>query len=60
MHKLACMCLQGRVTDHRANVTVHNLDNVMAGPGLVPLIEAVSAQRQAEALVVLSESYADS
>ncbi len=41
---------QGRVTDHRINLTVHNIDRVMEGTGLGEIIDALVTQRQAELL----------
>ena len=40
---------QNRVTDHRINLTIHNLDGVMMG-GLDDLIGALRTHRQAELL----------
>jgi peptide chain release factor 1 len=40
---------QSRVTDHRVNLTLHQLDRVLDGQ-LDPLIEALSAREQAQAL----------
>ncbi|MEZ5710077.1 MAG: peptide chain release factor 1 [Blastomonas sp.] len=44
---------QGRVTDHRINLTLHRLDEVLAGPGLGELIDALIAEDQAERLASL-------
>ena len=44
---------QGRVTDHRINLTVHQIEKVMAGEALDPLIEALVANDQAEKLASL-------
>ena len=41
---------QGRVTDHRINLTMHNIDRVMEGTGLGELIDALVTQHQAELL----------
>jgi peptide chain release factor 1 len=41
---------QGRVTDHRINLTVHNIDRVMDGTGLGEIIDALVTQHQAELL----------
>jgi peptide chain release factor 1 len=41
---------QGRVTDHRINLTLYTLDRVMEGEGLDEIIDALTAQRQAELL----------
>jgi peptide chain release factor 1 len=44
---------QGRVTDHRINLTLHRLDEILAGPGLEELISALIAEDQAERLASL-------
>ena len=41
---------QGRVTDHRINLTVHNIERVMEGAGLAEIIDALVTQHQAELL----------
>ncbi len=41
---------QGRVTDHRINLTLYTLDRVMEGEGLDEIIDALTAERQAELL----------
>jgi peptide chain release factor 1 len=41
---------QGRVTDHRINLTLYNLDKVMAGLALDEIVDALTAERQAELL----------
>ncbi len=41
---------QGRVTDHRINLTLYTLDKVMEGEGLDEIIDALTAERQAELL----------
>jgi peptide chain release factor 1 len=40
---------QSRVTDHRVNLTLHQLDDVLDG-GIDPLIDALNTKEQAEAL----------
>ncbi len=45
---------QGRVTDHRINLTLYKLDQVLAG-GLSELIEALAAADQAERLAALDD-----
>jgi peptide chain release factor 1 len=40
---------QSRVTDHRVNLTLHQLDNVLDG-GIDPIIDALAAYDQAQAL----------
>jgi peptide chain release factor 1 len=46
---------QGRVTDHRINLTLYNLPEVMNGNGLDEVIEALSADEQAAKLSALEE-----
>ena len=41
---------QGRVTDHRINLTLHKLDAILEGPGLGELVEALVAEDEAERL----------
>ncbi|MGB4056963.1 MAG: peptide chain release factor 1 [Alphaproteobacteria bacterium] len=44
---------QGRVTDHRINLTLYNLDEVLAGKALNEVIEALITEDQAAALATL-------
>ena len=44
---------QGRVTDHRINLTLYDLDRVVAGDGLAKLIDALQAEDQAKKLAAL-------
>ncbi|MDQ3075203.1 MAG: peptide chain release factor 1 [Pseudomonadota bacterium] len=46
---------QGRVTDHRINLTLHKLDAILEGPGLAELTEALIAEDEAERLAGLDE-----
>ncbi|MEO6968321.1 MAG: peptide chain release factor 1 [Rhodanobacteraceae bacterium] len=46
---------QGRITDHRINLTLHQLPQILDGD-LDVLIEALQREHQAEALAALSES----
>ncbi len=46
---------QSRITDHRINLTSHNLDGILAGDGLDELIEALITEDQAQKLSALSE-----
>jgi peptide chain release factor 1 len=41
---------QGRVTDHRINLTLYNLDEVLSGEGLDEVIEPLIADHQAALL----------
>lgn len=42
---------QGRVTDHRINLTLYNIQEVMAGEGLHQFVEALTAEHQAALLL---------
>jgi len=44
---------QGRVTDHRINLTLYKLDKVIAGDALDELIEALIAENQASLLAAM-------
>ncbi len=44
---------QGRVTDHRINLTLHRLDEILEGPGLEELVGALIAEDEAERLAQL-------
>ena len=44
---------QGRVTDHRINLTLHKLDQVLAGEALDEIIEALLAEDEAARLAAL-------
>jgi peptide chain release factor 1 len=46
---------QGRVTDHRINLTLHKLDKVVEGDGIGELIDALIAEDQAGRLAALGE-----
>jgi len=41
---------QGRVTDHRINLTLYNLARIMSGDGLGEIVDALVAQDQADRL----------
>jgi peptide chain release factor 1 len=47
---------QGRVTDHRINLTLHKLDEVLEGPGLTEIIDALVSEDEAERLAGLEEA----
>lgn len=47
---------QGRVTDHRINLTLHKLDAILEGPGLGELIDALIAEDEAERLAGLEDA----
>ena len=44
---------QGRVTDHRINLTLHRLSEILEGPGLDELVGALIAEDEAERLAQL-------
>ncbi|EGD59698.1 peptide chain release factor 1 [Novosphingobium nitrogenifigens DSM 19370] len=44
---------QGRVTDHRINLTLHRLPEILAGTGLGELIDALTAEDQAKRLAAM-------
>ena len=44
---------QGRVTDHRINLTLHRLPEILEGPGLGELVDALIAEDQAKRLAAL-------
>jgi peptide chain release factor 1 len=46
---------QGRVTDHRINLTLHRLPEILEGPGLEEVVSALIAQDEAERLASLDE-----
>ncbi|WP_068070869.1 peptide chain release factor 1 [Novosphingobium lentum] len=46
---------QGRVTDHRINLTLHRLPEILEGPGLAELIDALIAEDEAKRLAALGE-----
>jgi peptide chain release factor 1 len=47
---------QGRVTDHRINLTLHKLDAILEGPGLAELVDALIAEDEAQRLAGLEEA----
>ncbi len=47
---------QGRVTDHRINLTLYSLDRIMEGEGLDEIVDALTTERQAELLAQQSGS----
>ena len=44
---------QGRVTDHRIGLTLHRLAEVLEGPGLGELVDALTAEDQAKRLAAM-------
>ena len=44
---------QGRVTDHRINLTLHRLPEILEGPGLAEVIDALIAEDEAARLAQL-------
>ncbi len=47
---------QGRVTDHRINLTLHNIDRVMDGTGLDVIISQLITEHQAEQLAAFESN----
>ncbi len=47
---------QGRVTDHRINLTLHKLEKVLAGDGLSELIDALTREDQTRRLAAVEEA----
>ena len=48
---------QGRVTDHRINLTLYSLPKLLEGDGLDEMIKALIAEDQAERLASLEDEY---
>ena len=46
---------QGRVTDHRINLTLHKLPEILEGGGLGEMVDALIAEDQAERMAGLGE-----
>ncbi|HEX8655251.1 MAG TPA: peptide chain release factor 1 [Allosphingosinicella sp.] len=46
---------QGRVTDHRINLTLHRLPEILEGPGLDELVSALAAEDEAERLAQIDD-----
>ena len=46
---------QGRVTDHRIGLTLHKLPEIIAGPGLGELVDALIAEDEAKRLAALAQ-----
>ncbi len=49
---------QGRVSDHRINLTLYKLDQIVAGDGLDEMIDALVADHQATLLAADGDEYA--
>ncbi len=47
---------QGRVTDHRINLTLHKLDEILEGGGLGEVVEALISEDEAERMAGLDEA----
>ncbi len=45
---------QGRVTDHRINLTLHKLEQTLAGEGLDEIVDALVTEAQAEQLAAMN------
>ena len=46
---------QGRVTDHRINLTLYNLDKIVAGDSLSDVVNALIAEDQAARLAQMEQ-----
>ncbi|MBE5073760.1 peptide chain release factor 1 [Erythrobacteraceae bacterium E2-1 Yellow Sea] len=46
---------QGRVTDHRIGLTLHKLEEILAGTGLGELVDALISEDEAKRLAALAE-----
>lgn len=44
---------QGRVTDHRINLTLHRLPEILEGPGLAEMVDALLAEDEAKRLAAM-------
>lgn len=47
---------QGRVTDHRINLTLHKLEKIMAGDGLPEMIDSLIAEDQTRRLAAVEQN----
>jgi peptide chain release factor 1 len=47
---------QGRVTDHRINLTLYNLDKIVAGDALSDVVTALIAEDQADRLAQMADA----
>ena len=47
---------QGRVTDHRVNLTLHKLEKVLAGDGLKEVIDSLTREDQTRRLAAVEEA----
>ncbi len=50
---------QGRVTDHRISLTMHKLNEILAGEGLQEMIDALVTENQARQLATVDEHSAN-
>jgi len=48
---------QGRVTDHRIGLTLHKLDQILAGDGLAEVVGALISEDQAAKLAAMEEGF---
>lgn len=48
---------QGRVTDHRINLTLHKLDQILMGDGLQEMVDALINEDQTRRLAAMEEGY---
>jgi len=45
---------QGRVTDHRINLTLHKIDKILSGEALDEIVDALSAADRAQKLSMVA------
>jgi peptide chain release factor 1 len=48
---------QGRVTDHRIGLTLHKLDQILAGEGLNEVVDSLIAEDQAAKLSAMEAGF---
>ena len=47
---------QGRVTDHRINLTLYKLNQIIEGPAVEELVQALMTEHQAELLAAQEDA----
>ena len=47
---------QGRVTDHRINLTLHKLEKILAGDGLDEMVDALVREDQTQRLAATGDA----
>ena len=51
----SCLSEQNRVTDHRINKTLHELESVLDGAALPEFIQALRVEEQTDLLMAMNE-----